>query len=118
MQKTWKIKGKIIEAHSQGADLVPWGETLIPCYPHWISPTGGAKFNNPEQKKACSKYWQEIINLKESKILDDMKSLAKKNKNNVYGRNCGKYSGSIYCTLITISNEGELLGRYCKIKPT
>ena len=34
-QKTWeKLAGYIREAKSSGADLVTWGETLIPGYPY------------------------------------------------------------------------------------
>ena len=70
-KKTWlKLKEKIVEAKAEGAELVTWGETLIPGYPQWISPTGGAKWNNPDQKKAYAKYWQESIDLKNSKIIE------------------------------------------------
>ena len=75
-KKTWeKLKEKIIEAKSNGAELVTWGETLIPGYPQWISPSGGAKFNNPQQKKAYSKYWQEALHLEKSKIIENMKAI-------------------------------------------
>ncbi len=120
-QKTWeKLKEKINEAHKEGADLVTWGETLIPGYPQWIwmSPSDKPIFNNPNQKKTYSKYWQEAIHLENSKILEDMKSLAKKTKMMFMGGIAEKYSGSTYCTLITIGNNGELLGRHRKIKPT
>ncbi|MHA1257048.1 MAG: nitrilase-related carbon-nitrogen hydrolase [Promethearchaeota archaeon] len=36
-QKTWeKLSRFIREAKSNGADLVTWGETLIPGYPYWV----------------------------------------------------------------------------------
>ncbi|MHA1123419.1 MAG: nitrilase-related carbon-nitrogen hydrolase, partial [Candidatus Heimdallarchaeota archaeon] len=118
-KKTWeKLKERIIEAKSNGAELVTWGETLIPGYPQWISPSGGAKFNNPQQKKAYSKYWQEALHLGESKIIEDMKSVAKKHKLMFMGGIAEKFSGSIYCTLLTIGKNGEILGRHRKIKPT
>ena len=118
-KKTWlKLKEKIVEAKAEGAELVTWGETLIPGYPQWLSPTGGAKWNNPDQKKAYAKYWQESIDLKNSKILDEMKALAKKNSMMFMGGIAERFSGSTYCTLITIGQNGELLGRHRKIKPT
>ena len=118
-RKTWlKLKEKIVEAKTEGAELVTWGETLIPGYPQWLSPTGGAKWNNPDQKKAYAKYWQESIDLKNSKILDEMKALAKKQNMMFMGGIAERFSGSTYCTLITIGQNGELLGRHRKIKPT
>lgn len=118
-KKTWeKLKERIIEAKTNGAELVTWGETLIPGYPQWISPSGGAKFNSPQQKKAYAKYWQEALHLEESKIIADMKAEAKKQKLMFMGGIAEKFSGSIYCTLLTIGKNGEILGRHRKIKPT
>jgi nitrilase len=118
-QKTWeKLSKEITEAKSNDVDLVTWGETLIPGYPIWVSPSGGAKFNNKQQKQVYSKYWKEALHLGESEIIKDMKNLAKELKVMFMGGIAEKYSGSIYCTLLTISKEGEILGRHRKLKPT
>lgn len=118
-RKTWdKLYGYIEEASANGAELITWGETLIPGYPIWIGPSGGAKFNNPTQKKVYAKYWQEAIHLKDSPIIDEMKEAARKNNIMLMGGILEKESGSVYCTLITIGPDGELLGRHRKIKPT
>lgn len=118
-RKTWdKLYGFIEEASKKGADLITWGETLIPGYPVWISRSGGAKFNDPVQKKVYAKYWEEAIHLKNSPIIEEMKDLAKKHNVMLMGGILEKESGSTYCTLITIGPEGELLGRHRKIKPT
>jgi len=118
-QKTWKkLAGKIVEAKSNDVDLITWGETLIPGYPQWISPSGGAKFNDADQKKAYAKYWQEAIKLDSSQIILEMKALAKKQKVMMMGGIAEKFGGSIYCTLLTIGQDGEIRGRHRKIKPT
>ena len=118
-QKTWnKLADKIIEAKSNNVDLVTWGETLIPGYPQWVSPSGGARFNDPDQKKAYAKYWQEAIKLDNSKIIEEMKSLANDLKIMFMGGIAEKLGGSIYCTLLTIDQDGKILGRHRKIKPT
>jgi len=118
-QKTWKkLEERIIEAKDNGAELVTWGETLIPGYPQWTSPSGGAKFEDPDQKKVYAKYWQEAIKLNESNIIDEMKQLAKKLGIMFMGGLAEKEGGSIYCTLLTIGSEGEILGRHRKLKPT
>jgi len=118
-QKTWKkLASKIVEAKSNDVDLVTWGETLIPGYPQWVSPSGGARFNDAEQKRAYAKYWQEAIKLNTSGIIVEMRTLAKKLKIMMMGGIAEKFGGSIYCTLLTISQNGEILGRHRKIKPT
>jgi len=118
-QLTWsKLSERIIEAASNGAELVTWGETLIPAYPIWVSPSGGAAFNDSDQKKVYSKYWEEAIKLEESKIIDEMKQLAKKLGVMFMGGIAEKEGASIYCTLLTIDQNGEILGRHRKLKPT
>jgi nitrilase len=117
--KTWgKLEGFIREACSEGATLITWGETLIPGYPIWISPSGGAKFNDSQQKAVYSKYWQEAIHLEKSPIISKMEKLAGRLDVNLMGGIAEKEGGSIYCTLITIGSEGKILGRHRKIKPT
>jgi predicted amidohydrolase len=75
-EKTWnKLSQYISEAASKNAELVTWGETLIPGYPVWISRSDGARFNNPQQKRVYAKYWKEAIHLGKSKIIDEMKEL-------------------------------------------
>jgi nitrilase len=118
-QKTWvKLAERIREAGDNGAELVTWGETLIPGYPIWVSPSGGAKFNNAQQKKVYAKYWQEAIKISDSKIVQEMRELAKELGIMFMGGIAEKEAGSIYCTLLTIGPEGEIRGRHRKLKPT
>ncbi|MHA1977489.1 MAG: carbon-nitrogen hydrolase family protein [Candidatus Hodarchaeales archaeon] len=118
-QKTWeKLSEYIREARDNEAKLVTWGETLIPGYPFWPSQTGGAKWSDPDQKKTYSTYWREALDLSSSTILADMKKLAKELKIMMMGGIAEKSSGSTYATLITIDENGELVNRHRKIKPT
>ncbi|MFX0151373.1 MAG: carbon-nitrogen hydrolase family protein [Candidatus Hodarchaeota archaeon] len=118
-QKTWeKLQLFIREAGSNGAKLITWGETLIPGYPQWLSPSGGAEFDSPRQKKVYRKYWEESIKVDDSIIIDEMREIAREMNAMLMGGIAEKESGSIYCTLITISQKGKILGRHRKIKPT
>ena len=118
-QKTWdKLSEHIKLAHADSANLVTWGETLIPGYPQWVSPSGGAKFNDPDQKRVYAKYWQESLYLKDSSIIQEMKNLAKELEIMFMGGIAEKEGGSIYCTLLTIGPDGEIWGRHRKLKPT
>jgi nitrilase len=118
-QATWeKLRNHIQEATSEGADLVVWGETLLPGYPAWLSPAGGATFNDADQKSAYATYWRESIELNDSEIIRDMKSLASEHNTMLMGGIAEKDGSSIYCTLLTIGPDGIIKGRHRKIKPT
>ncbi|MHA2429003.1 MAG: carbon-nitrogen hydrolase family protein, partial [Candidatus Hermodarchaeia archaeon] len=118
-EKTWeKLEPYIRDAQSNGAELVTWGETLIPGYPFWLAPSGGARFNDDEQKAVYSTYWREAIQLEDSPIIERMKGLANELDIALMGGIAEKDGASIYCTLLTIGNEGVILGRHRKIKPT
>lgn len=118
-KKTWeKLEVYIREAQSEGAELITWGETLIPGYPWWIWASDEIFLIGTKQKTAYAKYWQEALELDQSEIVEEMKTLAKELGIMLMGGVAEKEGGSIYCTLLTISNEGEVLGRHRKIKPT
>jgi len=112
-----KLSKNIKEAASNGAKLITWGETLIPGYPEWLGMTGGAVFNDKKQKQAFGKYWKESVAL-DGPIVKDMCSLAKEHQVMLIGGIAEKEGGSVYCTVITIGMNGEVLGRHRKLKPT
>jgi len=118
-EETWKkLETYIREAKSNDAELVTWGETLIPGYPFWLSPSGGARFNDADQKTAYATYWREAIQIDGDPILERMKSLARELEIMFMGGIAEKEGGSIYCTLLTIGPDGNFFGRHRKIKPT
>jgi predicted amidohydrolase len=117
--ETWnKLETHIRKAKSNGAELVTWGETLIPGYPFWLSSSGGARFNDADQKKAYATYWREAIELDGDPIAEKMKTLARELELMFMGGIAEKDGGSIYCTLLTVGPDGKILGRHRKIKPT
>ena len=118
-KKTWeKLSDYIREAHDNEAKLVTWGETLIPGYPFWLGASGAAMWDNSDQKKAYRSYWREALDLKNGEIINKMKKLARELNIMLMGGVAEKMSGSTYATLITINEEGKLINRHRKIKPT
>ena len=51
-----KIKQAIIEAAQEGAELIAFGEGLLPGYPYWLSLTGGAEWNKTVVKELHAQY--------------------------------------------------------------
>ena len=117
-KSTWnKLKEYVRTAAEEGADLITWGETLLPGYPAWLSPTGGATFNDPEQKRAYATYWRESLPL-DGEIVAEMAELAGSLGVMLVGGVAERDVGSTYCTMLTFGPEGSLLGRHRKMKPT
>jgi len=138
-KETWKkLKTYLKSAVDQGATIITWGETLLPGYPHWIAHTNGAKFNDESQKKAYSKYWFESLTIpndcyqnetlmstssidsdpNSGEIIREMCQFASQYQVMLIGGIAERFSGSLYCTLITIGANGKVIGRHRKIKPT
>ncbi|MCY3412113.1 MAG: carbon-nitrogen hydrolase family protein [Candidatus Heimdallarchaeota archaeon] len=116
-QKTWqKLKEKILEAVENQANIITWGETLIPGYPQWLSPSGGAKFNDATQKKMYALYWREAVSL-DDPIISEMREISDQKRVMLIGGILEQGTSSVYATIITIA-KGQLLGRHRKIKPT
>lgn len=116
-----KIEQAISEAVFQKADLVCFGETLLPGYPFWIELTDGARFNSSVQKEIHSHYLKEAITI-EKGDLDSICELAKKHQIAVY-IGCAESaqdrgSHSIYCTLVYIDKNGMVQSSHRKLMPT
>ena len=116
-----KIEDAIEEASAQHAELVCFGETLLPGYPFWLELTDGAKFNSTIQKEIFAHYLKEAVSIEQG----DLKSicaLAKKNKIAVY-LGCAERAGdrgghSIYCSLLYIDRAGIIQSIHRKLMPT
>jgi len=112
-EATWsKLEDFIRRAAAGGAELVTWGESLLPGYPNWTSVTTG-----DDQKATYAAYCREALEL-DGKIVKAMCALAKELGVLLIGGIAERSGGSVYATVLTISATGELLGRHRKIKPT
>lgn len=60
---TAKIAAYIQEAAEQQAQLVVFGEGLLPGYPFWIERTNGAIFNSPVQKELHAHYLRNSVQI-------------------------------------------------------
>ena len=105
----------IKDASSKGAVLAAFGEAWLPGYP----------FFNVEEKstlywKAASEYLANAVEIP-SPTTDRLCDAAKQSNIDVV---IGiveldkKTKGTAYCTLLFIGNNGQILGRHRKLKPT
>jgi len=116
-----KVINAITTAANQGANLVAFGEALLPGYPFWLELTGGAEFNSPVQKEIHAHYLRNAISVEDG----DLASICATCKQHSIATYLGtieraKNRGgkSIYCSMVYIDAEGEVGSVHRKLMPT
>ncbi len=116
-----KIEAAIREAATQQAQLVCFGETLLPGYPFWLELTDGARFNDSRQKALFAHYLAEAVNI-EAGDLAPICALARAFGIAVYvgcaERATDRGGHSIYCSLVYINQGGAVQSVHRKLMPT
>tara|TARA_R110002051_G_scaffold181460_1_gene251047 strand:- start:142622 stop:143572 length:951 start_codon:yes stop_codon:yes gene_type:complete len=116
-----KIETSIIEAAREKAELVVFGEALLPGYPFWLALTEGATWNSKVNKELHAHYMHNAIQI-ESGELDAICDLARTNTIAIYlgiiERAKNRGSHSIYCSLVYINEVGVIKSVHRKLQPT
>jgi len=116
-----KVKQTISEASDHGAELVIFGEGLVPGYPFWLPITNGTAWDNSIQKEIHAHYASEAVQI-EKGDLEKIQALSKEKGIAVYlgiiERPSDRGGHSLYCSLIYISTNGEIKSVHRKLQPT
>lgn len=116
-----KIESSIKEAAKNGAELVAFGEGLLPGYPHWLANTMASEWNSTVQKELYAHYVSQSVSI-EKGDLDDICKLSARYKIAVYLgiiERAGNRGGhSVYCSLVYINQNGEVQSVHRKLQPT
>jgi nitrilase len=114
-----KAVGLIAEAAGGGAALVAFPETWIPGYPAWIF--GAAGWDDTAQKRVFGRLNANAVEVP-GPAVDALCHAAKKAKTVVamgMTERDGRASrGTLYNSILYISNRGEVLGVHRKLMPT
>lgn len=116
-----KIKSTIKEAASQKAELIVFGEALLPGYPFWLALTEGAKWDLKINKELHAHYARNAVQV-ESGELNTICELAEQNGIAIYlgiierAKNRGGHS--LYASLVYINEEGKIKSVHRKLQPT
>ena len=78
-----KIENSIKNAAKENAELIVFGEALLPGYPFWLALTGGAEWNTDINKKLHAHYVSNSICIEKGE-LDSVCKLAKDYKIAIY----------------------------------
>ncbi len=116
-----KVERYIEEASEAQAELIVFGEALVPGYPFWLALTGGADWNSKVNKELHAHYLRNAISI-ENGDLSTICKLAKRHKMAVYlgiiEKPLDRGGHSIYASLVYINNEGEIKSVHRKLQPT
>ena len=116
-----KIEANIRDAAHQKAELIVFGEALLPGYPFWLALTDGASWDNKVNKELHAHYARNAVQI-EAGELESIGKLAKENKIAIYlgvierAKNRGGHS--LYCSLVYIDAEGSIRSVHRKLQPT
>lgn len=116
-----KVCTQVEEAAVNGAELVVFGEALLPGYPFWLALTNGAAWDDKIQKEIHAHYVLNAVTL-EKGDLDAICSLAKQHGIAIYlgiiERPQDRGGHSIYASLVYISEKGQIASVHRKLQPT
>ncbi|MFJ1764810.1 carbon-nitrogen hydrolase family protein [Amycolatopsis sp. NPDC088138] len=108
-------------AAAEGARVLAFPETYLSGYPFWLTRTHGASFDDAAQKACYAYYLDSAVEVggPEQRELEGLAAdLGLTLLVGVSERGSGPASGSVYCTLLTISPDGGLVGHHRKLVPT
>ncbi|GER58247.1 nitrilase [Patiriisocius marinus] len=116
-----KIYTQMEAAAAEKAELIVFGEGLLPGYPFWLALTGGAEWNKTIVKELHAHYVRNSVTIEEGD-LDTVCTLAKKYKLATYlgiiERPLDRGGHSVYASLVYINQEGEVKSVHRKLQPT
>ena len=116
-----KVCRSVTEAAAGGANLVAFGEALVPGYPFWPDLTGGAVFESDLQKRWFALYSDQAVHLP-SGHLTTLQGIAAERKIAVYlgiiERAADRSGHSLYASLVYIGADGVIGSCHRKLMPT
>jgi len=116
-----KILSTLEEAKKQDAELVVFGEGLLPGYPFWLALTDGAAWNKKEVKELHRHYVSNSISIEDSE-LDAVCAFAKANSIAIYlgiiERPQDRGGHSVYASMVYINQNGSIESVHRKLQPT
>ena len=116
-----KVCAYIRDAADLDADLVAFGETLVPGYPFWLEYSNITAFNSSFHKQFHAEYMNQAVCI-ERGDLNPVCHLAREKQIAVYlgilERPLDRGGKSVYASLVYIGKNGEIGSVHRKLMPT
>lgn len=118
---TEKIAHWIDKAGQESAELVVFGEALLPGYPFWVERTDGARFESAVQKELYAHYAEQSV-VVERGDLEPLQAACRKHRLACYvgtmERASDRGGHSLYCSMVYIGADGTVGSVHRKLVPT
>ncbi len=118
VRKTIKL---IQETAANGAEFVLFPEAFIPAYPRGLSFGMVVGSRDEQGRKLWQKYWENAVEIPGPATKRLSKAVKKAGIYAAIGvieRDTESSGGTLYCTILYLGPEGEILGKHRKLKPT
>jgi len=115
-----KVCESVADAADSGANLIAFGEALVPGYPFWIEFSKVTDFNSPFHKAFHAEYVNQAVCI-ERGDLDRVAVIARDKKIAVYVGIIERPSDrgeSVYASLVYIDPDGNIASVHRKLMPT
>ena len=116
-----KVAREVESAAAAGVKLIAFGEALVPGYPVWLGRTGGAAFDDPDQKRLFARYAAEAVTI-ERGDLEPVQAAARAGGITVVlgvvERPTDRGGHSLYCSCVVIAADGSIASCHRKLMPT
>lgn len=113
---TDKACGLIAKAGEMGATVAAFGETWLPGYPRWVH----ARIPYQHRRALTARYLGAAVTIPGPETEQLCAAARAAGCDVVIGvaELDATSAGTVYCTLLFISSDGEILGKHRKMKPT
>ncbi len=116
-----KVVHRIEEAGKGGLKLVAFGEALVPGYPVWLSRTGGARFDDDDQKELHARYLDQGVDIAAGHLDRVCEAARAGGVAVVLGameRASDRGGHTLYCSCVYIGPDGTVGSSHRKLVPT
>jgi nitrilase len=116
-----KVIAWLENAAAQQVELVAFPETFLSGYPSWLEHTGGARFDDPMQKRAYAAYLDAAVEVTGREILlvtEAARDLGIFVYLGTIERDVTVGRGTVFCTLVAIDPHAGVVSAHRKLMPT
>jgi nitrilase len=116
-----RVVTAVDESAAAGAQLVAFGEALVPGYPFWLEHLDGARFEDPAQKRLHARYLDQAVQVERGDLAPVQEAARRHGlmiQLGIIERPGGRGGHSLFASLVTIGTDGAVLGVHRKLQPT